>query len=250
MAATLTGKERYETYTDDIDRRRMRRNPRHGESNVNAAERWVSAVGGGAVAAYGLSRRNWAGLFLAALGGALLYRGASGYCAVYGAMGANTNDIGRKKLRTDRSIKIEKTIRINRPADELFRFWRNLANLPRFMGHLESVTVKDDTHSHWVVKAPLGMTVEWDAEIISEKNNELIGWRAVGSGDVDHAGSVHFQALPRGRGTEVRVRLQYNPPAGLMGAAVAKILGEDPAQEVEEDLRRLKEVMETREASV
>ena len=248
MTPSLTGKEKYETYTEDIDR--AKRDSSNGKANVNLAERWLSAIGGGALTAYGLSRRTWPGLLLAALGGTLLYRAVSGYCAVYGAMGAGTNDIGRKKLRTDRSIKVAKTIRINRPADELFRFWRDLANLPRFMRHLESVTVKDDTHSHWVVKAPLGMTVEWDAEIISEKRNELIGWRAVGSGDVDHAGSVHFRALPRGHGTEVRVRLQYDPPAGLMGAAVAKILGEDPEREVEEDLRRLKEVMETREVSV
>jgi uncharacterized membrane protein len=242
MAPSLTGKEKYRTYTGDIDRKQRRTNL-DGRSNVHAAERLVSAIGGGALAAYGLSRRTWAGVLLAALGGTLVYRGVSGYCAMYGAMGVNTNDIGRKKVRTDRAVKIEKTITIDRRPDELYRFWRNLANLPRFMQHVESVTVKDDRHSHWVVKAPLGMTVEWDAEIISEKNNELIGWHAVGAGDVDHAGSVHFQAVRNGRATKVRVVFQYDPPAGLMGAALAKALGEDPEHELEHDLQRLKELM-------
>jgi uncharacterized membrane protein len=115
------------------------------------------------------------------------------------------------------------------------------------MKHVESVEVKDERHSHWIVKAPLGMKVEWDAEIISEIPNELIGWRSEGNGDVDNAGSVRFHPAPNGQGTEVRVMLQYDPPAGLIGVAMAKILGEEPAEQIEEDLRRFKQVMETGE---
>jgi uncharacterized membrane protein len=245
MAGTLTGKEKYHTYTDDID---WSRTLQHGSPrNVNETERWASAIGGAALSAYGLSRRSWPGLVLAAIGGALVYRGALGHCSVYEALGVSTTDLGRRKVNTHRAVKVEQSIIVNRPADVLYRYWRDLGNLPRFMKHVESVEVKNDRHSHWIVKAPLGMKVEWDAEIISEIPNELIGWRSEGNGDVDNAGSVRFQSAPNGQGTEVRVMLQYDPPAGLVGAAMAKILGEEPAEQIEEDLRRFKQVMETGE---
>ena len=244
MEATLTGKEKYRTYTDDIERSRTQ-DDSEKDMNVSQPERWVSIIGGGALTAYAMSRRSWSGAILALIGGALLYRGATGHCSVYQAIGANTRNIGRRKVNTDRAAKVEKSITINRRPEELYRFWRDLANLPRFMKHVESVQVKDSRHSHWVVKAPLGMTVEWDAEIISEIPNELIGWRSVGSGDVDHAGSVRFEPAAHGQGTNVRVMLQYDPPAGPVGVAFANILGEDPGHQIEEDLRRLKEVMQT-----
>jgi uncharacterized membrane protein len=247
MAATLTRKQKYRTYMDDID---WSRNLQKGsQRNVNDTERWISTVGGAALTAYGLSRRSWPGLVLATIGGVLVSRGALGHCLLYQALGVSTTDLGRRKVNTDRAVKVEQSIIVNRPADELYRFWRNLGNLPRFMKHVESVEVKDDRHSHWIVKAPLGMKVEWDAEIISEIPNELIGWRSEGSGDVDNAGSVRFHSVPNGQGTEVRVMLQYDPPAGLVGVAMAKILGEEPAVQVEEDLRRFKQVMETGEIS-
>jgi uncharacterized membrane protein len=246
MAATLTGKEKYRTYTDDIE---LTKSDSERNMNVGQPERWVSIIGGSALTAYAMSRRSWPAAVLALIGGALLFRGATGHCSVYQAIGANTRNIGRRKVNTDRAAKVEKTITINRPPEELYRFWRDLANLPRFMKHVESVQVKDNRHSHWVVKAPLGMTVEWDAEIISEIPNELIGWRSVGSGDVDHAGSVRFEPAAYGQGTNVRVMLQYDPPAGPVGVAFANILGEDPGHQIEEDLSRLKEVMETAKSS-
>jgi uncharacterized membrane protein len=167
---------------------------------------------------------------------------------MYQALGVSTTNVGRRKVNTDRAVKVEKRITINQPPEQVYRFWRNFENLPRFMKHVESVQVKDNRHSHWVIKAPLGMSVEWDAEIISEIPNELIGWRSEGHGDVDNAGSVRFERSADGRGTDVIVMLQYDPPAGLVGVAMAKILGEEPEQQVEEDLRRFKHVMETGEA--
>jgi uncharacterized membrane protein len=139
-------------------------------------------------------------------------------------------------------IKVEHTITVNRPREEVYHFWRQLENLPRFMDHLESVTVLDEDRSHWVAKAPAGTKVEWDASIQDEIENELIAWRSLPGSDIDNAGSVHF--LPAGEGTEVRVVLSYDPPAGRVGAAVAKLLGEEPEQQVEQDLRRFKQVME------
>jgi uncharacterized membrane protein len=132
---------------------------------------------------------------------------------------------------------------VNRPAHELYQFWRNFENLPRFMDHLESVTVIDENQSHWVAKAPAGTRVEWNAAIHNEIEDELIAWRSLPGADVNNAGSVHFTPAGEGR-TEVRVVLSYEPPAGKMGAAIAKLLGEEPSQQVEDDLRRFKQVME------
>jgi len=147
----------------------------------------------------------------------------------------------------NRGIKVEKSVAVNRSASELYTYWRNFENLPHFMDHLESVTVQDDKRSHWVAKAPAGTTVEWDAEIINEKENELIAWRSLDGADVDNAGSVRFSEAIGGRGTIVKVSLEYDPPAGIIGSLIAKLFGEEPSQQVQEDLHRFKQVMETGE---
>ena len=155
-------------------------------------------------------------------------------------------DAIRQKLG-ESGIKVVHTVTINQTPDVLFTFWRDFTNLPQIMDHLESVTVSDSTHSHWVAKAPLGRTVEWDAEIINEKPGELIAWRSLPGADVDSAGTVLFKAAPVGRGTEVKVELSYLPPAGKVGAAVAKLLGEEPKKQLDDDLRHFKQLMEAGE---
>jgi uncharacterized membrane protein len=137
-------------------------------------------------------------------------------------------------------------VTINRPPEEIYRFWRRLENLPRFMTHLRSVASTGDRTSHWVVEA-LGTTVEWDAEIVDDAPGERIAWRALESADVPNEGSVNFLPAPGGRGTEVRVRISYAPPAGAVGRAFAKLLGQDPGQKAQQDLRRLKQILETGE---
>lgn len=221
---------------------------KEGDKNVGEIERYASAIGGGALALYGLSRGSLAGVTLALVGGALVYRGVTGHCNVYEAMDVNTasDDKGSAaSVAGNRGIKVEKTVTINRSPEELFKFWRNFENLPRFMDHLESVRTTGDKRSHWVAKAPAGTTVEWDAEVINEKPNELIAWRSLEGADVDNAGSVRFERATGGRGTTVRVTLEYDPPGGVIGAAIAKLFGEAPDQQIQEDLRRLKQVMET-----
>jgi len=138
-------------------------------------------------------------------------------------------------------------VTINRSPDEVYRFWRDLQNLPRFMKHLAEVRVLDDRRSHWVARAPAGKSVEWDAEITEDKPGELISWRSIGDSDVDNFGSVHFERAPGDRGTEVCVEVEYNPPAGVLGAGIAKIFGEAPDQQIKNDLSRLKQVLETGE---
>lgn len=220
--------------------------------NVGELERRVSAVGGGALTLYGLTRRSLPGLLLAIAGGGLLYRGATGHCATYAALGVNTagESQGQSPVASvphQGGVKVEKAVTVDKSPEELYRFWRDFENLPRFMDHLESVKALGDKRSHWVAKAPLGMSVAWDAEIINEVEDKLIAWRSLEGADIGNAGSVRFTPAPDGRGTEVKVTLEYDPPGGAIAAAFAKLLGEEPAQQVQEDLRRFKRVMEAGE---
>jgi uncharacterized membrane protein len=168
---------------------------------------------------------------------------------MYEAAGINTAGTAASKnpivsVPAGHGIKVEQSIIINRSPEELYQFWRRFENLARFMNHLESVTTTGGNRSHWVAKAPAGSKIEWDAEIYNEKENELIAWRSLEGSQVDNAGSVHFTPAAGGGGTEVRVVLKYDPPGGAIGAAVAKLFGEEPSQQIEEDLRRLKQLME------
>ncbi len=218
--------------------------------NINEAERWASMAAGAALAAYGLSRRRGSGWILAALGGALLQRGYTGYCHVYDALGMNSaggpSDT-RRALGGRAGVHVDESVTINRPIEELYRFWRNLENLPRFMRHLESVERITDTLSRWRAKGPAGTTVEWNAEIINEVPNQVIGWKSIEGSDVVSAGSVNFDDAGAGRGTRVRVHLQYSPPGGRAGATLAKLFGRDAATDIRDDLRRFKQLIETGE---
>lgn len=152
--------------------------------------------------------------------------------------------------QTGGAVQVKKSIAINSSPEELYSFWRNFENLPRFMSHLKSVQTTGDGRSHWVAKGPAGTTVEWDAEITEDRPNELIAWRSLEGADVENSGSVRFERAPGGRGTFVRVEIDYNPPGGVIGATVAKLLGEEPEQQVSDDLRRFKQVVETGEVVV
>ena len=235
-----------------------RRGARDRDENVGRAERALSVGGGAALLLAGARRRDATGALLAIVGAALAHRGATGHCAVYGSLGVSTADGGRPQLTqqhgdaavldASKAIRVERSVTIDRPREELFRYWRQLDNLPRIMHHLESVTVLDDKRSHWKAKAPAGQSVEWDAVINHEEPNARIGWKSEGNATVPNAGSVRFADAPGGRGTEVHVTLEYDPPAGRLGQLVAKLFGEEPAIQVREDLRRFKAMMEAGEA--
>lgn len=220
--------------------------------NIGETERWISVLAGIGLITLGLNSRRFRGLVLPA-GGALLLRGVTGRCPVSQAIGRNSAeqepefDSPVASVHRGEGIRVDKTVTVYRPAGELYRYWRNFENLPRIMRHVDAVTVLDEYRSHWVVDGPAGIHFEWDAEIHNEKENELIAWRSL-DGDVNHAGSVQFRPTPTGRGTEVRVELRYEPPAGPLGAAIARLFGDEPSQQVGEDLHRFKQVMETGEA--
>ncbi len=208
--------------------------------NVGNAERIASIVLGSGLITFGLIRRSRAGWILAATGVTLLYRGIGGNYAVYRALGINraADADGR---RGNLGVKIERELSIEEPAEKLYRFWRDFRNLPTIMPNVESVTVQSDTRSHWVVKGPMGATLEWDAVVINDKPNELIAWRTDGA-RVESAGSVRFEPRPDGS-TLVRVALQYNPPGGEVAHMISSLFGEDPGARIDEDLARLKEAM-------
>ncbi len=217
-----------------------------GGTNVGKIERIASAVGGGALIGYALKSRSKGGIALGVLGAGLLYRGATGQCEAYRVFGVNTAE-GSNGEEVARDVHVEKSITINRTPKELYKFWRDFENLPRFMENLESVTRLDDTRSHWVALGPGGKEIEWDAEIYNEKEGELIAWRSLPGSDLANAGSVHFEPAPDGRGTYLKVTLNYNPPGGKAAALFAKLFGQEPGQLVEHNLKRLKQFIETGE---
>jgi uncharacterized membrane protein len=216
----------------------------------SSTETWISLVGGAALTTYGVlelvnrKSRLVHGL-LAVVGGGLLYRGVMGLLRP--SDGMTESDTGMENPQASvqhlEGIKVEECVVINRSAQDLYDFWRDFANLPEIMHHLERVDVIDDNRSHWVAKAPLGTSVEWDAEVYIEKVGEMISWRSMDDGDIDTAGSVHF--IPEGDGkTRVSVYMKVDLPAGTFGEAVASLFGEDPATQVQEDLENFKQQME------
>ncbi|HSL24515.1 MAG TPA: SRPBCC family protein [Vicinamibacterales bacterium] len=217
-------------------------------TNVGTRERWASAAIGTGLLLAGATRRDRAGLLAALAGGALVFRGASGYCPVSDAIGRNSaTESTRVALGGRGGVHVKESITIDRPVSELYAFWREFDNLPRFMKHLESVQVTGRDRSHWVARAPAGMRVEWDAETINEVENQVIGWRSLPGSRVTSAGSVNFDDAGPDRGTRITVHLQYEPPGGKLGAWFAKLFGEEPSQQIREDLRRLKRLLEAGE---
>lgn len=215
-----------------------RNQPAPSQPEANEIERWASVIGGGALVLMGLKQGSLRGALMALAGGGLMYQGATKQSMIQQA---------QEVAGINKPIKVEKTVTINKPADELYRFWHNFENLPTFMKHLKFVKVYNEKRSHWIANAPLGNSVEWDADILEDRENELISWASVADADVDNSGFVRFQKAPGERGTEVKVVLEYNPPGGALGAAIAKLFGEEPEQQIGDDLRRFKMLMEAGE---
>ncbi len=209
------------------------------EAAISDKERWASIVGGSAMVLMGLQQRSLRGILTAIAGGGLAYHGATADKSlqdkVVDATGIN------------KAIRVEKTVTIDKSAEELYNYWHNFENLPTFMKHVKSVQVLDMRRSHWVANAPLGQTIEWDADIINDQPNQLIAWASEEGAQVDNSGFVRFSPAPGDRGTEVKVVMEYNVPGGMVTAAIAKLFGEEPEQQIGDELRRFKQLMETGE---
>ncbi len=200
-----------------------------GGAKLQSVAPWAAIVGGSALAVYGLSRKSLSGAALAAVGTA----GA--------VMGVKSTTASSDPIR------VQKTFTIDRPVEELYNYWHNFQNLPRFMKHLKSVGLKDGSYSHWVAQGPMGVPIEWDAELVDEQPNQYLIWRSLPGSVVNNRGSVEFRPALNGAGTEVTVSLTYQNPAGKAGAVLAKMFGREPEQQVREDLRRFKALMEAGE---
>jgi len=218
--------------------------------NVGPAERYLSVGAGALLLTIGLRRGGLGGLLTAALGGVLTYRGATGYCPINSAIGRDTSG---EKTETD-VVEISKSVTINKPREEVYRFWRQLENLPLFMQHLESVTQTDNLRSHWVAKVSTGNAltralpaVEWDAEIVEEEENSRLVWRSVPGATVDNSGEVWFMDAPGQQGTQVHAIIKYRAPEGIVGEAVAKLLNPAFGLMIQEDIRRFKRLLEAGE---
>jgi uncharacterized membrane protein len=207
-------------------------------------ERWVSLATAAALIAYGFSRRTLPAMALAIAAAPLAFRGASG---LWPRANGRTADDTRVALAGTRGIHVRESIRLEKPVTEVYRFWRNLENLPRFMTHLKQVTDLGDGRSHWEARGPADATIEWSAEIINEVENKVLGWRSLPGSDVITAGSVNFRPVRGDRSTQLSVHLQYEPPAGRAGAFLSRLLGRHPSSMIREDLRHLKQLLEAGE---
>jgi len=216
--------------------------------NVGTGERIASVIGGAALLGGGVDmiarRRPWAGGLMALGGGVLLQRGITGHCRAYEALGIRRRDAGRLSTPRTRAISVEECVTINKPQEELYAFWRDFKNLPRIMRHLECVDVVDDRTSHWVAEGPRGELIEWEARITVDRPGELIAWETTDRAAVPNRGSVRFRPASGDLGTIVEVMLEYHPPGGVLGAAVAWLFGREPSQEIRADLKRFKAEME------
>ena len=210
-------------------------------------ERLGALAGAAALVSYGLHNRgSMTGLMMVAAATPLAYRGVTGRWP--GPLGvAARSETTRAALSGSRGTRVQESIRLELPIAEVYRYWRQLENLPRCMSHLERVTPLDALRSRWRAQGPAGTHVEWDAEIFNEVENRLIAWRSLPDSEVVTAGSVNFREVRAGRSTQVTVTLQYAPPGGRIGTLLAWALGKEPSQTIREDLRRLKQMLEAGE---
>ena len=214
--------------------------------SIGTLERVAALTTATAVVAYGLSRRSLPGVCLAAVATPIAYRGLAGEWPRAGN-GHSPRAVTRDALGGKRGVHVRESVRLEKPIDEVYRFWRNLENLPQFMNYLDAVIDLGNGRSRWLAKGPAGTQVKWDAEIINEVESQLIGWQSLPGGDLTIAGSVNFDTVRNGRSTQVSVHFQYAPPAGRAGSLIATIFGREPSQTVREDLRRLKQLLEAGE---
>lgn len=195
----------------------------------NNAGPWAEITGGSALAFYGASRRDMSGAGLAAIGGLLVFHGI------------------RSSRENQRPIHVQQSLTIMRPVEEVYQFWRDFENFPRFMQHLRSVRNIDERRSHWEAYGPMGTSISWDAEMIDERPSAYLVWRSLPDSALLNRGSVEFQTSRQGYATVINVAVDYAAPAGKLGAVIAKLFGEEPEIQIREDLRRLKQLLETGE---
>ena len=209
--------------------------------DLGQPERLVSTAAGGLLLLYSLRNPTPLNLVLGAVGAGLIYQGTVGRNVV------ETVRTGQPLVAEPNGLRVKKSMTVNRSPDELYAFWRDLENLPRFMKHVRSVQRHGNGRSHWVVAGPRGTVFKWDAQITVDRPNEMIAWQTVPGSSVDHRGYVKFVPAPGSRGTEVHVALEYQPPGGEAGKLLGSLLGGITEQEIQEQIRNFKSIMEAGE---
>ena len=218
--------------------------------SMDDAGRVACVVSGGVLAVLGLRRGGPVGVGLALLGGALALRGAAtGPLTGEGGVVAAGLERLERNLPAPRTVKVARSVTVGRPREEVWRYVRDLQNFPRWASHVESVVASGDGRSHWTVRGPAGSRLEWDTEIEAEVEGERISWQTLPGADVRNAGNLILKDAPGGRGTEVHLRMAYDAPGGALGAALARLFGEEPDSDARHDLRRLKQLLELGEAT-
>ena len=214
--------------------------PRYGNTYAVMRDNWspltrtVVGLTGGAMGLYGAIRRDWIGAGLGLLGLGMATRGVTNLSA------SRLTGVGAGH----RAVDIQKTVTINAPIGEVFGFFSRYDSFPKFMRNVREVRDHGTGYSHWTVAGPAGVTVEWDAELTEFEPHRRIAWQSVPGSTVDNAGVIQFQDVGGGA-TRVDIRLSYNPPGGALGHVIAKLFGSDPKSEMDEDLLRLKTMLET-----
>lgn len=235
--------EQYPDFERDLNQ------DQHTETNVNidADQRNLSLLAGALLLVAALSRRGWLGIGLGTLGGGLIYQGSTGVSLINRLLGQNQavhDTRAAISVPHEQGKHIKDSITINRSAEDLYTFWRDFSNLPQVLFILNSVEVQEGMRSHWTLNGPIGMTIEWDTEIISDDPNNVIGWRSLENPYMNHAGSVRFRAAPANQGTEVLIEMEYLPVGGAVSVALMNLLGKSPEQQISAGLYRLKQLME------
>jgi uncharacterized membrane protein len=225
---------------------------RHGDGgrNVARAERLASAVGGGLLALAGMRRGGVGGALLGLAGAALVHRGATGHCAVYEQLGVNTAEEGPRGVdalpvaRHTDGVRAESSVTIARPAEELYAAWRDFSIHPRFMERVERVTVRPDGRMRWTVSGPMGRTLEWDAVVTDEREGEYVAWATAEGADLPSRGAAWFTPVGHGTTTEVRLVMEFDPPLGMVGQAIAGVFAAVPEEMVRRSLLRFRDLAE------
>lgn len=219
---------------------------RHSGSLVGV-DRWATLFGGGLLLAWGLRRGGLGGLLGLALGGSLAWAGAAGRApSMIEALTATEEE---ERLARERgwsaAAATAASITVLKPAEELYRRWRDQPGLAGILGHVDAIEAIDATRSRWTVHAPGGRTVSWVSRITEDEPGRRIAWETEPGADVRSAGWVEFSPAPGKRGTEVKALIVYEPPAGQLGRNVARLFREEPGVQLRDDLRRFKQEMET-----
>ena len=217
-------------------------NRREPPDEMADRQRWMAAAAGGVMLWQGLRQRNAGKWVMTLLGAGLVYQGVSGN-NVLGQLPV-VQPVVKTLTTAQEGLRVRKTLTINRPAAELYEYWRNLENLPRFMHHVKEVQQLDEGRSHWRVAIMDKMELEWDAEITVDRPNEMIAWGTLPGATVAHRGYVKFIPAPGDRGTEISVALEYDPPGAALGIAAGSMAKFIPAQDIKEEIRNFKQIME------